>query len=116
MQKMTMRQARQALCRATGRWGLYVSGLCSEMGGEEPVPDWLERLKKSCPFLDPDPTSEGSDWQAIYDGEIFVLCDSREECDKLFYSLISDDDPSPDGPSLYGLTITPEGEFCNENT
>ena len=115
MQKMTMREALQRLCKTEGRWGLYVSRLGEELERDDPPVDWALRLKRSCPFLEMRNLEE-NDLQAIHDGEMFVLCDSREECEQLFYSLISDDDPSPAGPSLYGLTITPEGEFCNENT
>lgn len=76
----------------------------------------FEELVKAVPFI-----SLQDDGQAVCDGFMFVVCDSREQMDELFWQVVGDDGPTPsnpyDGPmSVYALTCDENGQPLNENT
>ena len=50
-----------------------------------------------------------------------LVCDSEEECDRLYYNIVGDDGPTElnpyNGPyKAYALTFDPSGQAMNENT
>jgi len=119
MIKMTIHEALCRLCKTLDKWGLYLS-----FDEEEFTP---EEAKKACPFLnfeddnDVNYTEDQTDYQAYSDGHIFVMCDTEEECYKLYNQTVGDDGPTDtnhyNGPCrVYALTINSNGEMESENT
>jgi hypothetical protein len=75
-----------------------------------------EEYIKAAPYLASDEAC-----QVVADGNGIIICDSEEECEKLFDLTVGDDGPtksnSYNGPArVYALTISPNGEFVDENT
>jgi hypothetical protein len=75
-----------------------------------------EEYAKAAPYLD-----NVEAYQVIADGCGIIICDSEEECEKLFDLTVGDDGPTKTNPyngpaRVYALTISPNGEFINENT
>lgn len=111
MKALTFVESMQALCRETGKWGLYLN-----MPDLPSINyDWTEAMK-AMPYLD-----HHENIQALADGTCIILCDSEEECVRLFDSTVGDDGPTKlnpyDGPArCYALTCNPQGELQNENT
>jgi hypothetical protein len=59
--------------------------------------------------------------QVLADEHTFIVCDSEEEMEDLFWQTVGDDGPTPtnsyNGPCrVYALTINAKGEMRNENT
>jgi len=117
--KMTIIKALCELCKASKKYGLYLSFQ------EEPFSS--KEVKKACPFLnfednnDVNYTEDQTDYQAYSDGHLFILCDTEEECHHLYNQVVGDDGPTDlnkyDGSCrVYALTINPNGEMENENT
>jgi len=104
-----------ALCKATSRWGMYVSFQHQQHANSHYELSFGD-LEKAMPYFD---------WQKH--GQIFVdgcgyfLFDNEEECEEAFWSTVGDDGPtetnSYNGPvRVYALTCSPDGQLCNENT
>jgi len=117
MIKMTIHEALGHLCKATNKYGLYLS-----FDEEEFTP---EEAKKACPFLDfsDDDQSliDNSDYQAYADGYLFVLCDTYDECYNLFGSVVGDEGATKTNPyngdcRVFAMTINNNGEIENTNT
>lgn len=115
MIKMTIHEALSRLCKATGKYGLYLSFDPSE---EFSPQDHQE----ACPFLDlSDVASDNEDWQALMDEHMFVLCEDYEECYRLFESVVGDEGPTKTNPyngdcRVFAMTINNNGEIENTNT
>ena len=102
-----LHEAFQALCKATKKWGLYVS----RQGDIE-----IEEDEKAVPYLSLDAHA-----QILLDGCGIILCDTEEEMETLYNQTVGDDGPteanSYDGPARwYALTCDPNGQLINENT
>ena len=117
MIKMTIHEALGRLCKATNKFGLYLS-----FDEEEFTP---EEAQKACPFLDftdnIQDNIDTSDYQAYADGYMFVLCDTEEECQLLFESVVGDEGPTKTNPyngdcRVFCLIINDKGETENTNT
>lgn len=75
-----------------------------------------DEIKKAAPYLN-DPASG----QLMVDEHGIIICNSEDECEQLFWQTVGDDGPTKlnpyDGPArVYALTISPDGEFMDENT
>jgi hypothetical protein len=93
MRKFDIHHAFAELCRATSQWGLYFEFV----DANAPI--------RAVPFLTID---DDNDTQIFVDGKGIVLCDSKEEADRLFESI--------DAAKCYALTCSPGGVLLNENT
>lgn len=98
----------EQLAKSTNKWVLYISFHVD-------IDNWKEILKAT-PYLNWD-----KDIQAIMEGCAIILCESQEECEKLFWQTVGDDGPTKtnkyNGPAkVYALTCSPDGQFMNENT
>jgi hypothetical protein len=126
MIKMTIVKVLCRFCKAVGKCGLYLF-LDSDMDGNSFSP---EEYKKAVPFLNFDDITcdrkgqnilDTDDWQCLADEHMFVLCDSYEECTRLFESVVGDDGPTKtnryDGPCrVFAMTINEKGEMERTNT
>jgi hypothetical protein len=107
----------QALCKASGKWGMLLT-----------FPDWIAQKQElnsflddknrllACPFI-----NLQQHGQCLVDGRAYILCDSEEECQKLYGQIVGDDGPTKQNPydgwfRVYAITCSPEGELMNENT
>ncbi len=107
MKIMTGQETFAMLCKERRCWGLYLS-----YGSPE---DWWD-ITLAVPFL-----TAPKYGQAMVDGQAFILCDSEEECQQLYDQVVGDDGPTKINPyngpiRAYALTVSPDGEFMNENT
>ena len=115
MIKMTMHGALCQLCKATNKYGLYLSFDSSEDFSPEDH-------QKACPFLDfSDVASDNEDWQALMDEHMFVVCDTYEECYSLFESVVGDEGATKTNSyngdcRVFAMTINNNGEIENTNT
>lgn len=111
MEVLTFVESMQALCKATGKWGLFLN-----MPELEPLDYSWEEALKAMPYL------AGMEYmQALADGRCIILCDDKEECERLYETTVGDDGPTKfndyNGPArCYALTCNPQGELLNENT
>jgi hypothetical protein len=102
------------LCKATGKWGMFVSF-------DDDVGD-LNELKQAAPWLCDDVGNFLDDaMQLIADGMGFLLFDSQEEMEAIYAATVGDDGPTElnpyDGPvTVYATMCGPDGKFRNENT
>jgi hypothetical protein len=101
----------QLLCKATKRHGIYVS-----YTGPDGVSTYYRDFTAAAPYLNLDQHA-----QFLFEGGGIILCDSKEEVDRLYWSTVGDDGPTPlnpyDGPGrVYAITCDDEGEWRNENT
>jgi len=119
MVKMTIIKSLCKLCKASKKYGIYL--------GFEEEPFIPKEVQKACPFLnfednnDVNYTEDQTDYQAYSDGHMFILCDSEEECYRLYEQVVGDDGPTKTNPyngpcRVYALTINPNGEMETENT
>jgi hypothetical protein len=97
----------ETLARVTKKWVLYIS-----FGGTD---DWMEIIK-AAPYL-----NWNLDTQCIMEGSAVILCESQEECEKLFWQTVGDDGPTKtnkyDGPArVFAITCSSDGQLMNENT
>lgn len=122
MIKMTIHDALCRLCKATGKYGLYLS-FDNEVT-EEFTP---EDYKKAVPFLDfcdtikDQEVLDSPDWQCLADGYMFILCDTWEECYKLFQSVVGDEGATASNPydgncRVFAMMIYDTGEMGETNT
>lgn len=112
-------QAARELCKAHGKWGLYIS--FPDLGAAE----W-DDFKRAAPYFniawgENPPQDDNNAGQCLFEGTAIILCDTEEEMNDLYDQTVGDDGPteknSYNGPMrVYALTISPEGEFRNENT
>lgn len=98
----------QALCRATCRWGLYLSWHLSH------TPDDIMR---AAPYLH----LVGEDLDFWTNGGGIILFDAEDEMLELFDQTVGDDGPTRlnpyDGPvRVYALTCDTTGRLLSENT
>jgi hypothetical protein len=118
MIKMTTHEALCRLCKAVGKCGLYLF-LDSDMDGNSFSP---KEYQKAVPFLDfTDVTSDDEDWQCLMDEHMFVLCDTYEECTRLFESVVGDEGATKTNPyngpcRVFAMTINEKGEMERTNT
>ncbi len=78
----------------------------------------VAEIYKAVPFLDP---ADHETSQAIADGEAIIICSTEDERDDLFAQVVGDEGPTKLNPysgpcRVYALTISSNGELCNENT
>ena len=95
------------LCKATGKWGIWVSWLDA---------DDIEEVVKACPWL-----SEREHAGVLLDGCAIVLCETEAEVMALYDQVIGEDGPTRRNPyngpvRVYALTCDPTGEGQDENT
>jgi hypothetical protein len=112
MKAMSTHEVFQALCRATGKWGLYIS-FDRYWENEDCI---VDDLVKAAPYL-----AFPADGQVIMEGQGIILCDTEEERDRLFDQTVGDEGPTKlnpyNGPArVYALTCNPDGQLGNENT
>lgn len=102
-----------ALCKATGKWGLYVS---IENGSDDPgltveslmgAASWLTREQAESLFM--------GDWAA------HVLFDTEADMLDAFRRTVGDEGPTAENPyegpvQVYAMTCGPDGELRDENT
>lgn len=98
------------LCRATGKWGVWV-----HFGSLEGVVAIGETLK-AAPYLNIEEHG-----QLLSDGGGVILCEGEAECRRIFGMTVGDDGPTAlnpyNGPfRVYALTCDPSGQLLNENT
>lgn len=106
MKVMSRSETLQKLCKASGKWGLYMK----YNGPESDV----YAMMYSAPFLD-------LDSQAFSAGMSFILFKSEKECRKVFDRIVGDDGPTESNPykgpgNWYALTCSDKGKLMNENT
>lgn len=76
----------------------------------------LSNLPKAAPYLD-----IAKHMQIMADGTGYMLFDSEEEMDHIYYQTVGDDGPTKLNPyngsiKIYALTCNPDGQTMNENT
>jgi len=96
------------LCKNSKKWGIFIN-TSSEYQD-------LEEVLKAAPYL-----NVKEHIQILIDGVGWILCDSEEEMENLYWSTVGDDGPtrknSYNGPvKVYALTCDPNGILLNENT
>lgn len=96
----------QQLCKATGKWGLYIAFVPLAEG------DWWGEVVQAAPYL--------RDAAPFFDCG-WMLFDTQAEMQRHFDMTVGDDGPtetnSYSGPTkVYALTCNPQGQFENENT
>jgi len=107
MKVLTSQHVFAALCKERKQWGLFLNF--------DAVAEWDE-VEKTVPFL------SGREYIGfLIDGEAFILCDSKEECQHLYDQVVGDDGHTKLNPyngraKTYALTISDDGLFMNENT
>jgi hypothetical protein len=113
MKVLDMHEALSALCKATGKPGMFLA-----FPWNNAVWPFTEigEIIKAAPFL----TVEDH-LQVLSDGYAFILCDTIAERDDLYEQVVGDDGPTRSnaysGPArVYALTCDANGEFLNENT
>src|SRR3990172_7631597 len=116
MKKLDIVTAFSELCKASGKYGLYVSFSNSGLSGDRAGSGWDE-IRKAAPYLD---TFEEND-QILMDGQGIILCDSQEEMADLYHQTVGDEGPtrlnSYAGPAkVYALSCDSSGLFLMENT
>jgi len=103
----------QALCRATGKFGLHIV---------INTDDAFEEVYKAAPYLGTLSLPADPACVQIYtDGFGWLLFDTKEEMERHFDLTVGDDGPTKlnpyDGPAkVYALTCDNLGVFLNENT
>lgn len=107
MHKLQISQLMKLACRATDKWGVYIE--------IRPFDD-LDEVLKAAPYL-----SVSDDAQIIADGCGVILCDSKEEAERIFYQTVGDDGPTETNPyngpaRVYAMTCSDGGMLLNENT
>lgn len=124
MNKLTVTELVQGHCKLTQKWAVVLyPDLCEDFDFEE--------LKKAVPFLEINKRdkivhrkgatpAQNDDTQAIVDGLMIVLCNSEDECDRIFEQIRGDDKPNNneyDGLCrVYAWTCNSDGEILTENT
>lgn len=121
--------ALQALCKATGKYGMLIN--FDSAGPEDFQGSWWDELFKAAPYLKE--WFDGS-WgqgsieplykdggQVLSDGFAMMLMDTEEEMWQMYYLTVGDDGPtetnSYSGPAkIYALTINSNGQLGTENT
>ena len=108
MKKLTHIQLLQEYCKLANKWAVYL-GLPHNAEDFDEIP-------KAATFID-----LTDDAQAVCDENMYVICDSEKECEKIYLSVVGDDGPTTlnpyDGPCrIYALTVNNKGELENENT
>lgn len=111
MQILHQTSTLEALCKATGKYGMLISWWSAAV----PPEDLFTELQKAAPYL----TMEHA--QAMIESQAFLLFDTREEMERHYDLTVGDDGPtelnSYSGPlRVYALTCNPEGQLENENT
>lgn len=77
----------------------------------------FDDIIKAAPYLD-----WGKHGQHIMDGVAVVICEDREEQQRLYWMTVGDDGPTKTNPysgdraRVYALTCNAKGELENENT
>lgn len=104
----------ERLCKATGKWGMFVSFPPIEDINDCPV----RELEKVALWFNFDDHGHA---QAMVDGYGIILFDSQDEMDKAYEQAVGDDGPTDlnpyNGPlRVYCLTCGPDGQTQNENT
>lgn len=116
MERLCVTKFVQQFCRLSGKW-VIVLYPNHEFGFEE--------LQKAAPFITISTRAETDgtaidDIQAVMDGEMMVVCDSKKECEELFNQIVCDGPTQSnpyDGPcKVYAWTCGPDGQILNENT
>lgn len=110
MQALSLTKAFSALCKATGKWGLFIQFHCGD--GKD---DWKE-IYEAAPFLLNDECL-----QIVADESGFFLFDDETEMERHYDLVVGDDGPTKSNPyngpmRIYALTCDPSGQTLNENT
>lgn len=108
MEALSSFQVFEKLCKATNKWGLYISIYEPEDGPWEAT--------KAAPYL-----NEKDHIQIIMDGHGIFLFDNQEEMEKCYWQTVGDDGPTKINKyngltRVYALTCDPTGQLHNENT
>lgn len=106
--KLSGHEIVEALCRATGKWGLYLS-----LNATESPKD----LMLAVPYLQLLDEDHGF-WDH---GGGIILSDTEKEMRELFQRTVGDDGPTPlntyDGPvRVYACACSPSGQLLGCNT
>lgn len=114
MKLATITDMLREYCAASGKYAIMIIPSSASM--METHPDYVKEVRKAAPYL------EGHDEtiQFVADEVGYLLCDTREEMERLFGMTVGDDGPTKantyDGPvRVYALTCGPDG-LENENT
>ena len=111
MKKLNRFQAFQELCKATNKFGLYISfGWCLEDNID------MKEICSAAPYLD-----FPKDCQLLSEGQAVILCDSLDERNDLFEKTVGDEGSTKFNKysgkaTVYALTCDPNGQLMNENT
>ena len=110
----------QELAKSLKKWVLYV-GEAYNLAGDtlttiEPASAWDATEMVKCVNWD---IPLGERYELLFMGGN-VVCDSREECERLFEGVVGDDGPTElnpyDGPyKAFAVTYDPDGQGWNEN-
>lgn len=108
---LTVTEAMQLLAKTIQKPCIFLSFqlLAEDVGFDE--------VLKAAPYLD-----FNKDLQVIGDGVAIVICEDREEQQRLYRMTVGDDGPTKTNPysgtkaRVYALTCNEEGKLENENT
>ena len=108
MKALNFHEAMSAIARNYGKPVLYLSF--------DPDQD-LDQTVAAAPYLKDLPMFG----QLIADAGGYIVCDSDEEMEELFWQTVGDDGPTASNPYLgkgriYALTCGDDGQLRNENT
>lgn len=107
-QVLDVHQMASEACRLHKQWGLYVSGSMEDLDGCGRV--------NAAPYL-----SFHDHTQVALDGQGLLLCETEDECWRLYVLTVGDDGPTATNPydgedRVYAMVINPEGVIVTENT
>jgi len=115
MQVLDSTKILSELCKATKRWGLFISGWNWDIALKE---DGNKIL--AAPYLDFE-SEQDCMLQVMGDCQGYLMFDTEEEMLKYYDMTVGDDGPTElnkyNGKNkIYALTCGPDGQFQNENT
>lgn len=110
-QVLDLHRMASEVCRLSKQWGLYVSGGMWDFMQS----DGDYRVKAS-PYL-----SMGDHAQVVSDGRGLLLCETEDECRRLYVLTVGDDGPTAANPydgtdRVYAMVIDADGVVVTENT
>lgn len=116
----------EALCKATNRWGLYISFPAFDPDEYDDLKDYLAELEGAAPYIqcwtnDTGHAPQTTEWFGlVFTGCAYLLFDTEEELDDLYNRTVGDDGPTHLNPyagkfRVYACTMGPDG-LLTENT
>jgi len=117
MRTINQTEVEQELAKHLNKWCLHLHNTTTtDVDAIMGETSYIDELMKAVPYL-----SKDQAWQLEYNGGLLIVCDSEEECNRMFRQTIGDDGPNDTNQyngkcRVYALTISNQGVLMNENT